>query len=79
MPLVTDFKSCGFGPGDRLATSTRAATGRQARQEPTASPSGLTRQEVMAIAEHVHVYEIAAAAVARYLLKEPGGQRRLAT
>jgi hypothetical protein len=33
----------------------------------------------MAIAEHEHVSEFAAAAVARYLLKEPGGQRRLAT
>ena len=34
---------------------------------------GLTEQEVMAIAEHEHVPEIAAAAMARYLLKKPGG------
>ena len=31
---------------------------------------GLTEQEVMAIAEHEHVPEIAAAAMARYLLKK---------
>ena len=31
---------------------------------------GLSKQEVMAIAEHEHVPEIAAAAMAKYLLKE---------
>ena len=35
--------------------------------------SGLTEQEVMAIAEHEHVPEIAAAAIGRYLLKKPNG------
>jgi hypothetical protein len=34
---------------------------------------GLTEQEVLAIAEHEHVPEIAAAAIARYLLKKPDG------
>ena len=34
---------------------------------------GLTKEEVMAIAEHEHVPEIAAAAMGRYLLKKPDG------
>ena len=34
---------------------------------------GLTEQEVLAIAEHEHVPEVAAAAMAIYLLKKPGG------
>ena len=34
---------------------------------------GLTEKEVMAIAEHEHVPEIAAAAMGRYLLKKPDG------
>ena len=34
---------------------------------------GLTEQEVMAIAEHEHIPDIVAAAMARYLLKEPEG------
>ena len=34
---------------------------------------GLTEQEVLAIAEHEHVPEIAAAAIGRYLLKKPDG------
>jgi hypothetical protein len=38
---------------------------------------GLTEQEVMAIAEHEHVPEIAAAAMGRYLLKEPEGAERI--
>jgi hypothetical protein len=38
---------------------------------------GLTEQEVLAIAEHEHVPEIAAAAVARYLLKEPHGAEKI--
>ena len=38
---------------------------------------GLSRQEVMAIAEHEHVPEIAAAAMARYLLKEPHGAEKI--
>jgi hypothetical protein len=38
---------------------------------------GLTEQEVMAIAEHEHVPEIAAAAMARYLLKKPDGAERI--
>ena len=38
---------------------------------------GLTEQEVKAIAEHEHVPEIAAAAMARYLLKEPGGAEKI--
>jgi hypothetical protein len=32
---------------------------------------GLSKEEVAAIAEHEHVPEIAAAGMARYLLKEP--------
>jgi len=39
--------------------------------------SGLTKQEVDAIAEHEHVPEIAAAAMARYLLKEPHGAEKI--
>ena len=38
---------------------------------------GLTEDEVMAIAEHEHVPEIAAAAIARYLLKKPDGAERI--
>jgi hypothetical protein len=38
---------------------------------------GLSRQEVMAIAEHEHVPEIAATAMARYLLKEPHGAEKI--
>jgi hypothetical protein len=38
---------------------------------------GLTEEEVMAIAEHEHVPEIAAAAMARYLLKKPGGAEQI--
>jgi hypothetical protein len=37
----------------------------------------LNEKEIMAIAEHEHVPEIAAAAMGRYLLKEPGGPRRI--
>ena len=39
--------------------------------------SGLNEKEVMAIAEHEHVPEIAAAAMARYLLKEPNGAEKI--
>jgi hypothetical protein len=38
---------------------------------------GLTEQEVMAIAEHEHVPEMAAAAMGRYLLKKPGGAEQI--
>src|SRR4030095_5016946 len=38
---------------------------------------GLTEQEVLAIAEHEHVPEIAAAAIGRYLLKEPNGPEKI--
>jgi len=38
---------------------------------------GLTEQEVMAIAEHEHVPEIAAAAMGRYLLKKPNGAEQI--
>jgi hypothetical protein len=38
---------------------------------------GLTEQEVLAIAEHEHVPEIVAAAMARYLLKEPHGGEKI--
>jgi hypothetical protein len=38
---------------------------------------GLNENEIMAIAEHEHVPEIAAAAMGRYLLKEPGGPRKI--
>ena len=40
---------------------------------------GLTEQEVMAIAEHEHVPEMAAAAMGRYLLKKPDGAEQYAT
>jgi len=39
--------------------------------------SGLTEDEVMAIAEHEHVPEIAAAAIRRYLLKKPDGAEQI--
>ena len=39
--------------------------------------SGLNRQEVMAIAEHEHVPEIVATAMARYLLKQPNGSEKI--
>ena len=38
---------------------------------------GLTEKEVLAIAEHEHVPEIAAAAIGRYLLKEPNGPGKI--
>src|SRR5262245_51257602 len=38
---------------------------------------GLTKKEVMAIAEHEHVPEIAAAAMGRYLLKKPDGPEKI--
>jgi hypothetical protein len=38
---------------------------------------GLNEKEVMAIAEHEHVPEIAAAAMGRYLLKQPDGPRMI--
>ena len=38
---------------------------------------GLTEQEVMAIAEHEHVPEMAAAAMGRYLLKAPNGPAKI--
>lgn len=38
---------------------------------------GLSKQEVMAVAEHEHLPEIAAAAMARYLLKEPHGAEKI--
>ena len=40
---------------------------------------GLNEQEVMAIAEHEHVPEIAAAAMGRYLLESPAGRAKSAT
>jgi hypothetical protein len=39
--------------------------------------SGLTEQEVIAIAEHEHVPELAAAAIGRYLLKKPNGPEKI--
>ncbi len=39
--------------------------------------SGLNEMEVMAIADHEHVPEIAAAAIGRYLLKKPDGAEKL--
>ena len=39
--------------------------------------SGLTEKEVMAIAEHEHVPEMVAAAMARYLLKKPDGAEQI--
>jgi hypothetical protein len=41
--------------------------------------SGLTEAEVLAIAEHEHVPEIAAAALAGYLLKQRTGAKRIHT
>jgi hypothetical protein len=38
---------------------------------------GLTEQEVLAIAEHEHVPEIAAAAIAQHLLKETHGAEKI--
>jgi hypothetical protein len=38
---------------------------------------GLTQNEVMAIAEHEHVPEIAAASMGRYLLKKPDGAEQI--
>ena len=38
---------------------------------------GLTEQEVLAIAEHEHMPEIAAAALAQYLLENPHGPERI--
>jgi hypothetical protein len=38
---------------------------------------GLTEKEVLAVAEHEHVPEIAAAAIGRYLLKEPNGAQKI--
>ncbi len=38
---------------------------------------GLTEEEVLAIAEHEHIPEIAAAALAQYLLNKPHGPERI--
>ena len=38
---------------------------------------GLTKEEVLAIAEHEHVPDIVAAAMAPYLLKEPHGPEQI--
>ena len=38
---------------------------------------GLTREEVDAIAEHEHIEEIAAAALANYLMDREGGPRKI--
>ena len=38
---------------------------------------GLTEQEVLAIAEHEHIPEVAAAALAEYLLNRPKGAGRI--
>ena len=38
---------------------------------------GLSEKEVMAIAEHEHVPEIAAAAMGQYLLKQPEGAAKI--
>ncbi len=38
---------------------------------------GLTEEEVLAIAEHEHMPEVAAAALAQYLLKKPHGPERI--
>jgi len=38
---------------------------------------GLTEKEVLAIAEHEHVPEIAAAAIGRYLLKVPNCTQKI--
>jgi len=47
------------------------------RKEDCIAMCGLTEDEVMAIAEHEHVPEIAATAIARYLLKKPDGAQRI--
>ena len=39
--------------------------------------SGLTREEIDAIAEHEHVPEIVAAEMANYLVHQPGGIPRI--
>jgi hypothetical protein len=39
--------------------------------------SGLNEQEVMAVAEHEHVGDIAAAAIGRSLLKKPNGAGKI--
>ena len=39
--------------------------------------SGLDAQEVAAIAEHEHVPEVAASALANYLLHKAGGEREI--
>ncbi len=41
--------------------------------------SGLTEAEVMALAEHEHIPEIAAAALAEYLLKQRHGEEKIHT
>ncbi len=38
---------------------------------------GLTEEEVLTIAEHEHIPEIAAAALAQYLLNKPHGPERI--
>jgi hypothetical protein len=38
---------------------------------------GLTEQEVRALAEHEHIADIHAAALAQYLLGQPGGWRKI--
>ena len=38
---------------------------------------GLTEAEILAIAEHEHIPEIAAAGLGRYLLDSPGGPERI--
>jgi len=39
--------------------------------------SGLSKQEVAAIADHEHIPETAAATLGQYLLKKPGGAERI--
>lgn len=39
---------------------------------------GLTEEELDAVAEHEHVPDVAAAALAAYLLGNPGGEHRIA-
>ena len=38
---------------------------------------GLSREEVLAIAEHEHIPEVAASALARYLLDQSNGPQRI--
>ena len=38
---------------------------------------GLSHEEVLAIAEHEHIPEVAASALARYLLEQPHGPERI--